>query len=174
MSYVMVDVETDGEVPGDSSMVALGAVFVRPGLADTFRGLLSPVSSHWSDEALRVSGHTRQETLLFPQPEVTMREFEEWLLAHNSGKRVMFVSDNNGFDFMFVCWYSWHFLGRCCFGHSSTNLGSLYKGLVKDTTKNFKHLRRTPHTHDPLDDARGNAEALLTKRDELGLNIILE
>jgi hypothetical protein len=30
----MVDVETDGEVPGleDSSMIALGAVFVRPGL----------------------------------------------------------------------------------------------------------------------------------------------
>jgi len=33
--------------------------------------------------------------------------------------------------------------------------------LVQDTTKNFKHLRKTEHTHHPVDDARGNAEALL-------------
>jgi hypothetical protein len=25
---------------------------------------------------------------------------------------------------------------------------------------NFKHLRKTKHTHNPLDDSRGNAEAL--------------
>jgi hypothetical protein len=52
-------------------------------------------------------------------------------------------------------------------------LGSLYKGLVKDTKKNFKHLRRSKHTHNPVDDARGNAEALLHLRDELGLKIDL-
>lgn len=47
------------------------------------------------------------------------------------------------------------------FGFSSQNLGSLYKGLVKDAAKSFKHLRKTAHTHDPVDDVRGNAEALL-------------
>jgi hypothetical protein len=50
------------------------------------------------------------------------------------------------------------------------NLGSLYKGLVQDTFKNFKHLRKTKHTHHPVDDARGNAEALLQMK-ELGLKI---
>ena len=55
-----------------------------------------------------------------------------------------------------------HFTGGNPFGFSSTNLGSLYKGLVKDTAPNFKHLRRTKHTHHPVDDAKGNAEALLT------------
>ncbi len=45
------------------------------------------------------------------------------------------------------------------FGHSSTNLGSLYKGLMKDMFVNFKHLRQTRHTHHPVDDARVNAEA---------------
>lgn len=58
-------------------------------------------------------------------------------------------------------------------GDYSTNLGSLYKGLVKDMAKNFKHLRRTRHTHHPVDDARGNAEALLAIRDTLGLKINL-
>ena len=73
----------------------------------------------------------------------------------------MFVSDNNGFDWQFINWYFYHFLGRNPFGHSSTNLGALYKGLVKDMRKNFKHLRKTKHTHHPVDDARGNAEAML-------------
>ena len=57
------------------------------------------------------------------------------------------------------------------FGFSSQNLGSLYKGLVKDTFQNFKHLRKTHHTHHPVDDARGNAEALLHMKDHLGLKI---
>jgi len=36
--------------------------------------------------------------------------------------------------------------------------------------QNFKHLKTTKHTHHPVDDATGNAEALLSMRD-LGLNI---
>ena len=45
--------------------------------------------------------------------------------------------------------------------------------LVKDTTKTFKHLRRTAHTHHPVDDARGNAQALLEMREAMGLKFPL-
>ena len=38
---------------------------------------------------------------------------------------------------------------------------SIYKGVVRDVSKNFKHLRKTKHTHNPVDDAKGNAEAFL-------------
>ena len=38
---------------------------------------------------------------------------------------------------------------------------------------NFKHLRKTRHTHNPVDDARGNAEALLVMK-EMGLKIRLD
>ena len=72
---------------------------------------------------------------------------------------------------MFICWYFHHFIQRNPFGHSSQNLGSLYKGMVKDTFQNFKHLRQTKHTHHPVDDARGNAEALLIMKKEMGLKI---
>lgn len=171
----MVDVETDGEIPGnhDFSMISLGAVVVRPGLVDTFFGQLEPISDRWSEEALKVSNHTRVETLAFEHAPRVMQRFDEWVAKVNVGKRPMFISDNNGFDFMFVSWYFWHFLGRNPFGHSSTNLGSLYKGLVKDTFKNFKHMRKTAHTHNPVDDAMGNAEALLLMK-TLGLGILLE
>jgi hypothetical protein len=174
MSYIMVDVETDGEIPGDFSMIEIGAVIVRPGLKETFHGQLRPISDRWNPEALKVSGYTREQTMMFVDPTITLNRFEVWLAMRNVGKRPMFISDNNGFDFMFVSWYFWHFLGRNPFGHSSTNLGSLYKGLVKDTFKNFKHLRQTEHTHNPVDDAMGNAEALLHMKSVFGLGIALE
>jgi hypothetical protein len=72
-----------------------------------------------------------------------------------------------------VNWYFHHFTGRNPFSHSSTNLGSLYRGLVRDMSKNLKHLRKTRHTHDPLDDAIGNAEAMLTVIEEFGLKVRL-
>jgi hypothetical protein len=172
MPYVMVDIEADGPIPGDYSMVSLGAVIVEPGLARTFYGQLRPISNEYVPDALAVSGHTREQTLQFDDPRLVMEKFGAWLGEH-CPTRKLFISDNNGFDWQFVNWYFHHFLGANPFGFSSQNLGSLYKGLVKDTFKTFKHLRATKHTHHPVDDARGNAEALLAMRD-MGLKIRLD
>jgi hypothetical protein len=172
MSYIMVDIESDGPIPGDYSMICFGAVLVEPTLSKTVYGRLRPISDRWIPEALAVSGFTREQTLEFPDPKTVMKEFGDWIKA-TSTDRPMFISDNNGFDWGFINWYFHHFTGGNPFGFSSSNLGSLYKGLVRDTSKNFKHLRRTAHTHHPVDDAKGNAEALLTLRDEMGLKIRL-
>lgn len=168
----MVDIEADGPIPGDYSMISFGAVVVEPALDRSFYGRLRPISERWIPEALAVSGHSREDTLAFDEPETVMRAFRQWL-GDNAKGRPMFVSDNNGFDWQFVNWYFHHFLGANPFGHSSSNLGSLYKGLVGDTSRNFKHLRRTRHTHHPVDDAKGNAEALLAMRADMGLRIVL-
>ena len=170
MSYIMVDIEADGPIPGDYSMIPFGAIVVTPALDQTFYGQLKPISERWIPEALAVSGFSRDQTLDFGEPSAVMQAFAMWLKEHSKG-RPMFISDNNGFDWQFINWYFHHFTGSNPFGHSSTNLGSLYKGLVKDASKNFKHLRRTKHTHHPVDDARGNAEALLTMKSEMDLKI---
>ena len=169
MPYIMVDVESDGPIPGDYSMVCFGAVIVEPGLSRTFYGKLRPVSDRFVPEALAVSGFTREECLEFDSPKEVMTKFSKWLQSNCNG-RLMFVSDNNGFDWQFINWYFHHFCGKNPFGFSSTNLGSLYKGLQKDTFVSFKHLRKTRHTHHPVDDAVGNAEALLQMK-EMGLKI---
>lgn len=169
MSYVSVDIEADGPIPGDYSMISLGAVIVEPELSRTFYGQLRPISDRWDPAALKVSGHTREEVLAFDDPREVMARFAEWLERECPQRRI-FISDNNGFDWQFVNWYFHHFLGRNPFGFSSQNLGSLYKGLVKDTFSTFKHLRKTKHTHHPVDDARGNAEALLEMK-QMGLAI---
>jgi len=168
--YVMVDIESDGPIPGDYSMICFGAVIVEPGLQRTFYGRLRPISKQYISEALAVSGFTREETLTFDDPPSVMAAFHDWLNSNCRG-RLMFVSDNNGFDWSFINWYFHHFLGANPFGFSSTNLGSLYKGLVKDAFQSFKHLRKTKHTHHPVDDARGNAEALLQMKELFELKI---
>lgn len=169
MPYVMVDVEADGPIPGDYSMVCFGAIIVEPALERTFYGRLRPISDKYIPEALAVSGFSREECLAFDEPRGVMEAFAAWVKENCRG-RAMFVSDNNGFDWQFVNWYFHHFTGGNPFGFSSTNLGSLYKGLQRDVFVNFKHLRRTRHTHHPVDDARGNAEAMLAMKD-LGLKI---
>lgn len=172
MAYIMVDVEADGPIPGDYSMIAFGAVKVDQALEKTFYGRLKPISDAWNPEVLQVAGFTRAETLTFDEPRPVMCAFRDWIAAA-SKDRPIFISDNNGFDWQFINWYFHHFLGDNPFGHSSYNLGSLYKGLQKDAFVNFKHLRRTAHTHHPLDDALGNAEALLYMKEQLGLKIKL-
>ena len=173
MSYFMVDIEADGPIPGDYSMICFGAVLVERALERTFYGRLRPISEEWIPEALEVSGFSREKTLTFDDPKTVMQRFAAWVESETDG-RPMFISDNNGFDWQFINWYFHHFTGENPFGHSSTNLGSLYKGVVKDMFKSFKHLRKTKHTHDPVDDARGNAEALLRIKEELGLKIGLK
>jgi hypothetical protein len=172
MPYVMVDVESDGPIPGDYSMICFGAIVVEPALGRTFYGKLRPISENFIPEALAVSGFTREETLSFNALESVMQDFRNWI-ATNCRGRTLFISDNNGFDWQFINWYFNHFISANPFGFSSTNLGSLYKGLQKDMFVNFKHLRRTRHSHNPVDDARGNAEALLQLK-ELGLKISFE
>lgn len=173
MSYFMVDVESDGPIPWDYSMVCFGAVVVEPSLSKTFYGQTRPISERWDPDSLAISGYTREETLEFDDPQRVMQRFAEWIAANNRNGRPQFISDNNGYDWSFINWYFHHFLGDNPFGFSSANVSSLYKGLVKDTFSKHHHLRKTAHTHHPVDDAIGDAEALLQLK-AMGLSIRLK
>lgn len=175
MSIYIVDVETDGPAPGINNMVWFGAVKVNNELKTTFEGKCKPIfpRTDTSNETLAVSGLSYLECLTFPDPKETMTEFLNWINETNVGRKPMFFSDNNGFDFQFINYYFWKYLNQNPFGWSSTNIGSLWKGMEKDMFKNFKHLRKTRHDHNPVNDAIGNAEALLTMKYKYGLKIKL-
>jgi DNA polymerase III epsilon subunit-like protein len=169
MSLIVVDVEADGPAPHLYSMVSFGAVVVEPSLALTFKGEVRPVSQRFLPEALAVSGVTREQHERFEEPAPVMERFERWILASSKGKPV-FASDNLAFDWQFINWYFHAFLGRNPFGWSGRRIGDLYCGMQKDGYASFKHLRRTAHDHDPVHDARANAEVLLALI-ELGLRL---
>jgi DNA polymerase III epsilon subunit-like protein len=170
MSYIVVDVEADGPIPHKYSMVSFGAVVVEPSLKKTFYGQVKPISEEWIPEALAVSAISREEHLKFNDPQKVMREFDEWLSKNSTGKAV-FISDNLAFDWQWINYYFHYYLGKNPFGFSGRRIGDLYCGMKMDTFLNqeWKRLyRKTKHTHHPVDDALGNAEALLEMK-KLGL-----
>ena len=169
MSWIVVDVESDGPAPGKYSMVCLGAVLVEPTLSKTFYGQTRPISDQFIPDALAISGFSRQQHEAFDEPAAVMQRFRDWIAQHSQG-RPIFVSDNVAFDWQWINYYFHTYLGDNPFGHSGRRIGDLYCGMVKDSFAQWKHLRKTTHTHHPVDDAKGNAEAILAMK-EMGLKI---
>jgi DNA polymerase III epsilon subunit-like protein len=158
--WIVVDVESDGPAPALYSMVCFGAVVVESPKQRSFKGLTAPITDRFDPKALAVSGYERAQHEAFPPPEETMAAFADWLSPF---ERLTFVSDNPAFDWQFINYYFHRFVGRNPFGYSARRIGDLYAGLARrvDAANEWKKLRKTAHTHDPVDDARGNVEALL-------------
>jgi len=160
MSWFVVDVEADGPIPHKYSMVSFGAIRVDEQLTTTFYGKTRPISDLWVPEALAVSGPTREEHEEFDDPKEVMSNFRDWVNSASRNGRPIFVSDNNAFDFAWINYYFHYFLGSNPFGFSSRRIGDIV-GLERDLRFNWKKYRNTTHDHNPVNDAKGNAEALL-------------
>ena len=169
MSYIVVDIEADGPIPHKYSMVSFGAVIVDQQLDKTFYGETKPISDEWIPEALAISGFSRDQHLTFDDPQKVMKEFAQWI-KENSVGRPIFISDNLAFDWQWINYYFHYYTGNNPFGFSGRRIGDLYCGMVKDTFAKWKHLRKTRHDHNPVNDAKGNAEVLLQMK-QMGLNM---
>ena len=154
-TYIVVDIESNGPIPGDYSMTQLGAVIADKNLDKTFKVNIKPISDKYIADRIDES-HLVEAV----EAKTAMNNFNDWIKANAKGKAV-FVSDNNGFDWMFVCWYFWHFIGKNPFGYNSTNINSLFKGLKKNLDINIGDLRKNPLSHDALEDAICNARVFL-------------
>lgn len=164
-SYICVDVESDGPIQGINSMVCFGAIVVDDKLDRTFYGQTRPLTETYDEEALAVSGFSRIEHESFDHPKDVMERFEKWVNENSKGKPIL-ISDNNGYDAAWINWYFHNFLGRNPFGWSSRRIGDMFCGFMNDSHYQWKKHRKSRHTHHPVDDARGNAEALIYLRDQ--------
>ena len=90
----------------------------------------------------------------------TFEKFRDWL---DFRRPVVFVSDNPAYDFQWINFYFWRYFNSNPFGHSGRRIGDFAAGLAEDfrQTQKWKRYRRTKHDHNPVNDAMGNAEALL-------------
>jgi DNA polymerase III epsilon subunit-like protein len=157
---IVVDVEADGPLPGKHSMVCFGAVVVdKAGKLDkTFYAETRPISTEWVPEALAVSGFSREEHENFGEPLIAMENFRDWI---NGQGKCIFISDNLAFDWQWINYYFHMFLGGNPFGFSGQRIGDKFQGFFNDPYYKWKRHRKTRHSHNPVDDAKGNAEALL-------------
>lgn len=169
--YIVVDVESDGELLGENSMVCFGAVLLdKEGRLDkTFYGKTKPISDKWKPEALAVSGFTRKIHETFDEPKQVMLDFETWLKEVCGESKPVLISDNNGYDASWINYYFHRYLGRNYFGWSSRRIGDLFCGFYNDPYYKWKKHRdneKYPHNHNPLSDALGNASALLWLKEQ--------
>lgn len=173
--YISVDIETDGPIPGQNSMLSLGAVALsdRGEEIGTFAinfvelqgAVQDPDTMAWW---AKQPGEVVEASRINAQPPLpAMRRFRDWIEELTSpvgvapGAIPVFVGYPAGFDFLFVYWYLIKFTGGSPFSFSAIDiktyamaaLGKPYRSINKKELKHFipKDLK---HTHIALDDAR--------------------
>lgn len=163
--YISVDIETDGPIPGDNSMLSLGAAaFTADGeMVSTFYVNFKTLEGatpnadtmQWWLSNKEAYDATRENT---QEPIEAIRAFMGWV-GEQKGKPV-FVGYPAGFDFLFVYWYMMHFTGISPFSFSALDIKSyamamLKKGYRESTKKNMpaRWFSEDKHTHIALDDA---------------------
>jgi len=164
-SYISVDIEASGPIPGEFSMLSLGACVV--GHTDrSFYSEIKPLNDAFIKEAMDVNGLSMEEIKIKGEnPSETMARFTNWVKLVSGEDRPVFVAFNATFDWSFTHWYFIKFLGADPFGISGLDIKAYYMGARKvswgETTK--KHVRSffpttKSHTHNALDDALEQAE----------------
>jgi ribonuclease T len=127
--FVSVDVETAGPIPGEYSLLSIGACDVD-NESRTFACELKPLNRNADPKALEVTGlsmESLEQTGL--SPDEAMRRFADWLkgLARN-GETLVFVGFNAPFDWSFVNYYFHRFVGENPFGFSALDIKAYYMG----------------------------------------------
>lgn len=151
---MLVDCEARGPSPVSGTMTEFGAVHYDT--RDTFHGVLFESSPDPDKPAVPVVGRR-----LASDFEVAT-DLAEWLGERFGNDRVVLVSDNPAYDFMWIAgMFDNAALGNP-FGHSGRRIGDFWAGMHGDwtQTQGWKKFRKTPHDHNPVNDALGNAEAL--------------
>ncbi|OXC71796.1 hypothetical protein BSU04_45250 [Caballeronia sordidicola] len=164
--FISVDVETAGPIPGEYSMLSLGACAVdAPDCA--FSCEIRPINRNYISEALKVTGLSLEALEKDGQsPEDAMSGFADWI-QKLCGIRAtpVFVGLNAPFDWSFVNYYFHRFLGENPFGFTALDIKAYFMGVTgcswRDTRSSAIAKLVHPQlggNHDALHDARYQAE----------------
>lgn len=162
---IFVDTEASGGLsPFSGVLTEFGAVELLS--RESFHGVL------WDSEPSAENPAVPVITNDTPHDHIkVMTDFEKWLKSFND--RIVFVSDNPAYDFMWIAFEFDRALGYNPFGHSGRRIGDLYAGLSGNwrNTSKWKKWRVTPHDHNPVNDAMGNVEAFHRMAEEFGFSL---
>ncbi len=163
--YISVDIEASGPIPGEYSMLSLGACVVDD-MGKSFYVELKPICHNCIPEALAVSNlDLKQLQKTGDDPAHAMNNFATWIAEVTEDGSPIFVGFNASFDWAFVNWYFYKFLNRNPFGIGGIDIKAFFMGLY-GTTWNLTCSSLLPaefqanskHTHNALDDAQSQAQ----------------
>ena len=183
--YFSIDIETDGDAPGCSSMLSIGVVALHPvtqsHYASFYRTLKrlpdarpQTTTMEWWDQFPKQYAEAREDAVEPKKAMEDLRTFVEDCLAPFRGKPLptdpkdpvaVFVASPASFDFSFVSYYLHRFLGESCFGFRALDLKSYAMALIGCSFSEAKKERyfdewktTLPHTHNALEDAEQQAD----------------
>lgn len=166
ITYLSVDIEADGPIPGNNSMLSLGAAaFDNNGnLYDLIQINLEPLPYALPDPATMTWWEKNKEAYDYATtdqvpPDVAMRQFVKWCAGLKS--RPIFVGYPVTYDFLFVYWYLRYFGHESPFGFqgldiktlAATKLNIPFREAVKKNFPKewFKGCKK--HNHKAFEDA---------------------
>lgn len=164
--YVSTDIESDGPIPGQNSMLSLGSAVFLPDstMVSTFSANLLPLEGAVQDPLTMKWWMEHREALEAAttrarSPERVMKKYLTWLkdLPGNP----VFVGYPTGFDFMFVYWYLIRFCKESPFGFSAIDMKTMAMTILglpyrESTKKRFPKPwleNKSAHTHVAVEDA---------------------
>jgi hypothetical protein len=170
--YISADIETDGPVPGNFSMLSFGLAAVAIYDGKTVQRLnarahaayweLKPVAPRFDPAALSVNGLDRDRLLRTGEtPADAMRAAARWVEGVAGDRKPVLVAYPVAFDWLFLHWYFETYAGGSPFGHGNcVDIRSLYMGASGSTFSASSNRRIPPelrpdaaHTHHALEDA---------------------
>ena len=166
--FLSCDIETDGPIPGDYSMLSFGVVALDETghVHDTFTENLMPLPgarqcpktmAWWKGqpEAWEACMKSRKEPLY------TLHAFVEWVEDLKKTHAVTMVCMPAGFDYMFMYWYMIKFAGQSPLSFSCIDMKTYvmatqklpYRASSKRNWPKRWKPKTAKHTHIALDDA---------------------
>lgn len=188
--YFSADVETDGPIPGQYSMLSFGLVyagsfdgnvFSKPTRFDRhFYRELRPISDEFQLDALRVNGLEREQLLRNgTPPDTAMTEAAQWVKNVAGQGRPILVAYPLSFDWSFLYWYFIRFsLNGSPFNHSQCfDIKTAFAVKARIPIASAGRSKLMPwlrpnggHTHNALEDAIEQAEVFANLFEWGGIN----
>lgn len=173
--YISVDVESSGPIPGEYSMLSIGACQIG-NIENSFYIELKPVSDNFIPEALNVCGLSLDDLKINGiEPLEALEKFSKWIEEISKGKKPVFVAFHLGFDWSMINHYFLKYLGKNPFGLGGIDAESIWFGLRDESWNNISKSKikeffgmNIEHTHHALDDAKEQAlvfEAIMNYMD---------
>lgn len=171
--FISVDVETSGPIPGEYSLLTIGACCVDDD-KNTFSAEFKPISMRADPKALEVTGLSMEDLLARGEkPEAAMRRFSNWISSVAvDGATPVFVGLNAPFDWSFINYYFHRFTGENPFGFAALDIKAYYMGAASTSWEDTKSSRMqqalqpiTRPDHDAVHDAVYQAELFRLVRD---------